>query len=67
MCGHILRRFSESRLGERRSACCDRGDHTWYLTDRMSALYGTEYGSLVQIKIGLFLGMLCFAALDPRG
>ena len=64
VCGHILRRFSRVGLVSVAVLAVTGVINTWYLTDRMSALYGTEYGSLVQIKIGLFLGMLCFAALN---
>jgi putative copper resistance protein D len=38
--------------------------NTWFLTDRMAGLIGTEYGRLVQVKIGLFLAMLCVAAVN---
>jgi putative copper resistance protein D len=38
--------------------------NTWFLTNHFHGLIGTPYGLLLQIKIALFLAMLCLAALN---
>jgi putative copper resistance protein D len=38
--------------------------NTWYMTDGMRRLFGTEYGSLVLAKVGLLLIMLGFASVN---
>ena len=38
--------------------------NTWYMTDGLRHLFGTEYGSLVLAKVGLLLIMLGFASLN---
>jgi hypothetical protein len=38
--------------------------NTWYLTNHMRELFGTDYGWFVQMKVGLFLAMLCLAAVN---
>jgi putative copper resistance protein D len=38
--------------------------NTWFLTDRMRALLGTDYGRLLQIKIALFVAMFCLATIN---
>jgi copper resistance protein D len=38
--------------------------NTWYMTDGMRHLFGTEYGSLVLAKVGLLVIMLGFASLN---
>ena len=38
--------------------------NTWFLTDRLRGLTGTDYGRLLQIKIGLFVAMFCIAAVN---
>jgi putative copper resistance protein D len=38
--------------------------NTWYMTDGMRHLFGTEYGSLVLAKVGLLLIMLGFAGVN---
>jgi putative copper resistance protein D len=38
--------------------------NTWYMTDGMRHLFGTEYGSLVLAKIGLLVIMLGFASVN---
>jgi len=38
--------------------------NAWFLTARLRALFGTDYGRLVQIKIALFLAMFCLAAVN---
>jgi copper resistance protein D len=64
VCGHILHRFSRVGLVSVAALVVTGLVNTWYLTDRMSAFFGTEYGTLVQIKIGLFLAMLCLAGFN---
>ena len=38
--------------------------NTWYVTDGMRHLFGTEYGNLVLTKVGLLLIMLVFASVN---
>ena len=38
--------------------------NTWYMTDGMRHLFGTEYGSLVLAKVGLLVMMLGFASVN---
>ena len=38
--------------------------NTWYLAGSIPALLGTDYGRLLLIKIGLFLGMVGIAAVN---
>jgi putative copper resistance protein D len=38
--------------------------NTWYMTDGMRHLFGTEYGTLVLAKAGLLLIMLGFASVN---
>jgi copper resistance protein D len=38
--------------------------NTWYMTDGMRHLFGTEYGTLVLAKVGLLLMMLGFASVN---
>jgi copper resistance protein D len=38
--------------------------NTWYMTDGMRHLFGTEYGSLVLAKVGLLVIMLGFASVN---
>jgi copper resistance protein D len=38
--------------------------NTWYMTDGLRHLFGTEYGSLVLAKVGLLLIMLGFAGVN---
>jgi putative copper resistance protein D len=38
--------------------------NTWYMTDGLRHLFGTEYGSLVLAKMGLLLIMLGFASVN---
>jgi putative copper resistance protein D len=38
--------------------------NTWYMTDGLRHLFGTEYGNLVLAKIGLLLIMLGFASVN---
>lgn len=64
MCARILRRFSTLGVASVATLFVTGVINTWYLTDRLSGLLGTEYGKLVQIKIGLFLAMLCLAAIN---
>jgi putative copper resistance protein D len=40
--------------------------NTWYLTNHMRELFGTDYGWFVQMKVGLFLAMLCLAAVNRQ-
>ena len=63
-CAHLLHRFSN--LGALSVAILFASGliNTWYLTDHFKGLIGTEYGRLLQIKIALFLAMLCLAAIN---
>jgi putative copper resistance protein D len=38
--------------------------NTWYMTDGMRHLFGTDYGSLVLVKVGLLVIMLVFASVN---
>jgi copper resistance protein D len=63
-CGKVLRRFSTLGLASVLALAASGVINTWYLTDHMHALFNTDYGWFVQIKIGLFLAMLCLAAVN---
>lgn len=64
ICARILRRFSNLGVVCVATLFVTGVINTWYLTDRLSGLLDAEYGKLVQIKIGLFLAMLCLAAFN---
>ncbi len=61
-CCQILRRFSKLGVMSVGVLLVSGIINTWFLTDRMRGLVGTDYGQLLLIKIALFLAMLCFAA-----
>jgi putative copper resistance protein D len=61
-CAQILRRFSNLGVVSVTVLFASGVVNTWFLTGHMRGLVGTAYGQLVQIKIGLFLVMLCLAA-----
>jgi copper resistance protein D len=63
-CGDVLRRFSTMGVVSVAALAASGVLNTWFLTDRMRALFGTDYGRLVQLKIALFLAMLCVAAVN---
>ena len=64
ICARILRRFSSLGVACVAILFVTGVINTWYLTERLSGLLGTEYGKLVLIKIGLFLAMLGLAVLN---
>jgi putative copper resistance protein D len=64
VCGQVVRRFSTLGLASVSALAASGVINTWCLTDHMRALFNTDYGWFVQIKIGLFLPMLCLAAVN---
>jgi copper resistance protein D len=66
-CGRVLRRFSVLGLTSVSALAASGLINTWYLTDHLGTLFNTDYGWLVQIKIGMFLAMLCLAAVNRLG
>jgi copper resistance protein D len=62
VCFQVLRRFSNLGVASVATVFVSGVINTWFLTDYMRGLIGTDYGQLVQIKIGLFLAMVCLAA-----
>jgi len=63
VCVQVLRRFSNLGVASVATLLASGFINTWFLTDHLRGLLGTDYGRLLQIKIGLFLAMLCLAAL----
>jgi copper resistance protein D len=63
-CGRVLRRFSTLGVASVSALVASGLVNTWYLTNHMRELFGTDYGWFVQIKVGLFLAMLCLAAVN---
>jgi copper resistance protein D len=63
-CGQVVRRFSTLGLASVSALAASGLINTWYLTDHMRALFNTDYGWFIQIKISLFLTMLCLAAFN---
>jgi putative copper resistance protein D len=61
-CAQVLRRFSNVGVVVVAALFASGVVNTWFLTGHMRGLVGTAYGQLVQIKIALFLLMLCLAA-----
>jgi putative copper resistance protein D len=61
-CAQILKRFSNLGIVAVAALVASGVMNTWFLTAHMRGLIGTPYGQLLQIKIGLFLAMLCIAA-----
>lgn len=62
VCDKVLRRFSNLGIVSVATILVSGIINTWFLTNYMRGLIGTDYGQLVQIKIGLFLAMVCLAA-----
>jgi putative copper resistance protein D len=64
--GHrqVLRRFSNLGVISVAALFASGLINTWFLTNHMRGLIGTQYGLLLQIKIALFLAMLCLAAVN---
>jgi putative copper resistance protein D len=65
ICAQLLRRFSNLGVVAVATLFASGVVNTWFLTGHMRGLIGTTYGQLVQIKIGLFVLMICLAA-DSR-
>jgi copper resistance protein D len=63
-CGKVVRRFSTLGVASVATLAASGLINTWYLTGHMQALFNTDYGWFVQIKAGLFLAMLCLAAVN---
>jgi putative copper resistance protein D len=63
-CARTLQRFSILGVACVTALAATGFINTWYLTDHLRELFGTEYGQLVQIKIVLFLAMLGLAAFN---
>jgi len=64
LCAQVLRRFSNLGVASVATLLASGFINTWFLTDHLRGLLGTDYGRLLQIKIGLFLAMLCLAAVN---
>jgi copper resistance protein D len=64
MTGEVLRRFSTMGVITVATLAASGALNAWFLTDRLRTLFGTDYGQLLQIKIVLFLAMLCLAAFN---
>jgi putative copper resistance protein D len=62
--GEVLHRFSSLGILSVAVLAASGVINTWFLTDRLRALSGTDYGRLVQIKIALFLAMFCLATVN---
>jgi putative copper resistance protein D len=60
----VLRRFSNLGVIAVAMLLASGFINTWFLTDHLRALIGTDYGRVLQIKIGLFLAMVCLAAVN---
>jgi putative copper resistance protein D len=63
-CGPVLRRFSNLAMLSVAALLVTGFINAWFLTNHLRGLIGTPYGELLQIKIALFLAMLCFAAIN---
>jgi putative copper resistance protein D len=63
-CGQVLRRYSNLGVVSVATLLASGFINMWFLTDHLRGLIGTDYGRLLQIKIGLFLAMLCLAAIN---
>jgi copper resistance protein D len=63
-CGQVLRRFSNLGAVSVATLFASGVINTWFLTNHMRGLVGTDYGRLLQLKIGLFLTMLCLAGVN---
>jgi putative copper resistance protein D len=60
----IVRRFSTLAVWSVALLAVSGLANTWFMTDGLQHLFGTEYGDLVLIKIGLFIAMLGFAGVN---
>jgi copper resistance protein D len=60
----VVRRFSIMGVIAVAALAASGVLNTWFLTDRLRALFGTDYGQLLQIKIALFLAMFCLATVN---
>lgn len=63
-CVRALHRFSNLGVASVATLLVSGFINTWFLTDHMRGLIGTDYGRLLQIKIGLFLAMIGLAAVN---
>jgi len=64
LCHPVLRRFSNVGVATVAALLGTGIINTWFLTDHMRGLFGTSYGEMLQIKIGIFVAMLCLAAVN---
>jgi putative copper resistance protein D len=64
VCAQVLQRFSNLGLVSVATLLASGFINTWFLTDHLRGLLGTDYGRLLQFKIGLFAAMLCLAAVN---
>ncbi len=60
----IVRRFSTLAVWSVVLLAVSGLANTWFMTDGFQHLFGTEYGNLVLLKIGLFIVMLGFAGVN---
>lgn len=60
----VLRRFSSLATLSVTVLAASGVSNTWFMTNGMRSLFGTEYGDLVLLKIALFITMLGFAAVN---
>jgi putative copper resistance protein D len=64
MAGEVLHRFSMVGIASVAALAASGTINTWFLTDHLRALPATDYGRLVQVKIGLFLVMFSLATVN---
>ena len=62
--GELVRRFSLLATWAVALLIASGLVNTWYMTDGMRHLFGTEYGSLVLARVGLLVIMLGFASVN---
>ena len=62
VCARVVRRFSNVGVITVAALAVSGAINTWFLTDHLRGLIGTDYGQILLVKIGLFLAMICLAA-----
>lgn len=60
----VLYRFSALGIVAAGTIAASGTVNTWFLTDHLRGVIGTDYGRLVLLKIGLFALMLCIAGVN---
>jgi putative copper resistance protein D len=64
MAAGVLRRFSRLAAASVAALLVSGVLSAYFLTDRLRALFSTDYGALIQVKVLLFLALLCLAAIN---